>query len=139
MGRGAFSLASAYFAEAARFFETDDPYLARVETWKAAEILFEQREPQAALAWARQTPVLGAAEVRGVAYLLLKNEPAAEREFAAARTILVPLIGDYMAKGSSSLIASEPPAIQTSEKVIAVADYRCLAPNTFLRRACSPN
>jgi DNA-binding winged helix-turn-helix (wHTH) protein/tetratricopeptide (TPR) repeat protein/TolB-like protein len=98
VGRGAFGLAAAYFAEAARLFETDYPYLAHADTWKAAEIYFEQHEPQAALFWARRTMVLGAAEVRGVAYLLLKNGPAAEREFAAARTAMVPLLGDYMAE-----------------------------------------
>jgi DNA-binding winged helix-turn-helix (wHTH) protein/tetratricopeptide (TPR) repeat protein len=98
LGRGSFGLAIGYFAEAARFIEPDEPQMAHAETWKAAEIYFEQREPQAALLWARRRMVLGAAEVRGVAYLLLKNEPAAEREFAAARAAMVPVLGDYMAE-----------------------------------------
>jgi len=98
LGRGSFGLAIGYFAEAARIIEPDYPQMAHAETWKAAEIYFEQREPQAALFWAKRTMVLGAAEVRGVAYLLLKNEPAAEREFAAARAAMVPVLGDYLAE-----------------------------------------
>jgi tetratricopeptide (TPR) repeat protein len=35
--------------------------------------------------------------VRGIAYLLLKNEPAAEKEFNALRAYLTPPRGEYMA------------------------------------------
>jgi tetratricopeptide (TPR) repeat protein len=98
LGHGSFGLAIAYFTEAARIIEPDEPWMAHAETWKAAEIYFEQREPQAALFWAQRTTVFGAAEVRGVAYLLLKKELAAEREFAAARAAMVPVLGDYMAE-----------------------------------------
>jgi tetratricopeptide (TPR) repeat protein len=35
--------------------------------------------------------------VRGTAYLLLKNQPAAEQEFNAQRAHLTPLVGEYMA------------------------------------------
>ena len=96
LGRGAFSRAATYFEEAARLFRTADPHLVHGEL-KAGEIYFEQREPHAALARARRTPSFGAAEVRGVAYLLSKNETAAEKEFAAARTAMAPVFGDYMA------------------------------------------
>jgi tetratricopeptide (TPR) repeat protein len=42
-------------------------------------------------------PGLWAAGVRGTAYLLLKNEPAAEKEFNAQRAYLTPPLGEYMA------------------------------------------
>jgi DNA-binding winged helix-turn-helix (wHTH) protein/tetratricopeptide (TPR) repeat protein len=104
--RGAFDRAVDYYSQAAQLFGSNRPYLvgsnrpylAHAESWKAAEIYFEQHEPRAALSWARRTVVLGAEEVLGVAYLLLGNEPAAEREFAAARTRMVPIFGDYMAE-----------------------------------------
>jgi len=45
----------------------------------------------------RRHPGLWAAGVRGTAYLLLKNEPAAEKEFNAQRAYFTPLLGEYMA------------------------------------------
>jgi len=98
VGRGAFDRAIVHYAEAARLFGAESPDLSEGELWKAGEIFFEQQQPQAALAWAAHQSGYGAAEVRGVADLLLKNEAAAEREFAAARAALAPLLGDYMAE-----------------------------------------
>jgi DNA-binding winged helix-turn-helix (wHTH) protein/tetratricopeptide (TPR) repeat protein len=83
IARGRFARGTAYYAEAAKLFADKVPDLAEVELWKAAEPYFEQQQPQAALAWAGNQTGFGAAEVRGVAYLILKNEPAAQKEFAA--------------------------------------------------------
>ncbi|HEV3421679.1 MAG TPA: winged helix-turn-helix domain-containing protein [Candidatus Acidoferrum sp.] len=96
LGCGEFARAATYFEEAARLFGTDHPLLARAESWKAAEIYFEQREPRAALAWAKRTHGFGAAEVRGVAYLLLGNGAEAEKEFVAAHSAMAPFFSDYM-------------------------------------------
>jgi hypothetical protein len=38
-----------------------------------------------------------------MAYLILKNDAAAEKEFASLRTALVPLVGDYVADKSVTL------------------------------------
>ncbi len=98
VARGGFERAATYYEEAAKLFAVKNPNLAEAELWKAAEIYFEQRQPQAALVWAGRQSGFGAAEVRGVAYLLLGKEAAAEKEFAAARAAATPLIGDYMAE-----------------------------------------
>ena len=45
----------------------------------------------------RRHPGPSASGVRGMAYLLLKNEPAAEKEFNALRAYLTPPLGEYMA------------------------------------------
>jgi eukaryotic-like serine/threonine-protein kinase len=97
VARGALDPAIAHYAEAAKLFGDESPDLAQAELWKAAEIYFEQQQPQAALAWASRQPGPGAAEIRGVADLLLKNNPAAEKEFAAARAASAPFDGDYAA------------------------------------------
>jgi tetratricopeptide (TPR) repeat protein len=67
------------------------------DLWPAAQIYFEQRQPEAALALGRRHPAPWASGVRGTAYLLLKNEPAAEKEFNALRAYLTPPLGEYMA------------------------------------------
>lgn len=97
IARGRFDLGTTYYAEAAKLFADKMPYLAEMELWKAAEPYFEQQRPQAALTWAARQSGFGAAEVRGVAYVLLKNEPAAEKEFAAAQASATPVLGEYMA------------------------------------------
>jgi DNA-binding winged helix-turn-helix (wHTH) protein/tetratricopeptide (TPR) repeat protein len=96
LGRGDLALAAKYYEQAARLFETDYPLKARAESWKAAEIYFEQREPGMALAWAKRTSVFGAAEVRGVAHLVLNNREEAEQEFTAARTAMVSFFSEYL-------------------------------------------
>ena len=45
----------------------------------------------------RRHPGPWASDLRGTAYLLLKNEPAAEKEFNALRAYLTPPLGKYMA------------------------------------------
>jgi tetratricopeptide (TPR) repeat protein len=95
VGNGDLALAAKYFEQAALISGTDNPLLANWESWKAAEVYFEQREPGAALALAKRIPDLGAADIRGVAYLLLNNSTDAEKEFSSARTAMVPYFGDY--------------------------------------------
>jgi len=95
VGRGRLDAAVARYEEAARLLETKPPPMAFGALWPAAQIYFEQREPEAALALGRRHPVPSASDVRGTAYLLLKNEPAAEKEFNALRAYLTPPLGEY--------------------------------------------
>jgi tetratricopeptide (TPR) repeat protein/tRNA A-37 threonylcarbamoyl transferase component Bud32 len=97
VGRGRLDAAVARYEEAARLLETRPPPAAFAALWQAAQIYFEQRQPEAALALGRRHPGPSASEVRGTAYLLMKNEPAAEKEFNALRAYLTPPLGEYMA------------------------------------------
>jgi len=97
VGRGRLDAAVARYEEAARLRETQPPPMAFGTLWPAAQIYFEQGQPEAALALARRHPGSSASGVRGTAYLLLKNEPAAEKEFNALRAYLTPPLGGYMA------------------------------------------
>ena len=65
---------------------------------KAAEIFLEQGQPEAALALGRRGPGPAAAGIRGLAYLVLKNEAAAEKEFTSFRASWTPLFGEYNAE-----------------------------------------
>ena len=80
-----------------------DPLRASAQTWKAGEVYFEQQKPQAALTMAKRIPGFGAAEVRGVAYLLLANGAEAENEFTSARSAMVPFFSDRRASAFISL------------------------------------
>jgi tetratricopeptide (TPR) repeat protein len=97
VGRGRLDAAVARYEEAARLLETQTPRAGFGALFMGAQIYFEQHQPEAALALGRHHPGLWAAGVRGTAYLLLKNEPAAEKEFNAQRAYLTPLLGEYMA------------------------------------------
>jgi tetratricopeptide (TPR) repeat protein len=97
VGRGRLDAAVARYEEAVRLYETQPPPAAFNALWPAAQIYFEQRQPEAALALGRRHPGPSASGVRGTAYLLLKNEPAAEKEFNALRAYLTPPLGEYMA------------------------------------------
>jgi tetratricopeptide (TPR) repeat protein len=97
VGRGRLDAAVARYEEAARLLETKPPPMAFGALWPAAQIYFEQGQPEAALALGRRHPRPWASDVRGTAYLLLKNEPAAEKEFNALRAYLTPPLGEYMA------------------------------------------
>ena len=97
VGRGRLDAAVARYEEAARLLETKPPLMAFGALWPAAQIYFEQRQPEAALALGRRHPGPWASDLRGTAYLLLKNEPAAEKEFNALRAYLTPPLGKYMA------------------------------------------
>jgi DNA-binding winged helix-turn-helix (wHTH) protein/tetratricopeptide (TPR) repeat protein/TolB-like protein len=91
---GNLDLAAKYYQQASVMSESR-PSRSSAQGWKAAEIYFEQKKPQAALDMARSLPGYGAAEVRGVAYLLLGDHVDAENEFTAARSAMVPFFSDY--------------------------------------------
>ena len=98
VGRGRLDAAVARYEEAARLFETQpSPMWTFLALWQAAQIYFEQGQPEAALALGRRHPGPWASGVRGTAYLLLKNELAAEKEFNARRAYLTPPMGEYLA------------------------------------------
>jgi eukaryotic-like serine/threonine-protein kinase len=93
--QGRLDQAAAKYEEAARLSpqgKDRDPSFAFER--KAVEVYFEQGEPEQALALALHMPAPWAAGFRGTAYLLLKNDVAAEREFASLRGSLAPLFGD---------------------------------------------
>ncbi len=94
LGNGNLDLAAKYYEQAAAI-PGPDPSRTSSQAWKAGEIYFEQQKPQAALAMAKRLPGFGAAEVRGVAYLLLGNRAEAENEFNSARSAMFPFFSDY--------------------------------------------
>ncbi len=93
LGNGNLDLAAKQYEQAAGI-PGQDPLRASAQTWKAGEVYFEQQKPQAALTMAKQLPSFGAAEVRGVAYLLLGNRAEAENEFTSARSAMVPFFSE---------------------------------------------
>jgi len=97
VARGRLDRAAAHYEEAARLSATFDTRRSVALERKATEIYFEQGQPEQALALARRLRSPSAPGIRGIAYLLLKNDAAAEREFSSLRTSLTPLVGDYMA------------------------------------------
>jgi tetratricopeptide (TPR) repeat protein len=105
-----------------------DPLRASAQTWKAAEVYFEQQKPLAALTMAKRLPGYGAAEVRGVAYLLLGNRPEAENEFTSARSAMIPFLSDRRA--SSWIILDRLRAAKFSSQWRQVIDgWPALASN----------
>ena len=103
VGRGRLDRAVARYEEAARMSASRHPRIAYASLLKAAQIYFEQRQPEAALALGRRHVSPWAADFRGTAYLLLKKDVAAEKEFAALRTSVTPLVGEYRAGKMSGL------------------------------------
>jgi TolB-like protein/predicted negative regulator of RcsB-dependent stress response len=97
VGRGRLDYAVARYEEAAQIADSQKAQVQSKILLKAAQIYFEQRQPEAALALGRRHVSPWAAGVRGMAQLLLKNEAAAEKEFAGLRASATPLFGDYMA------------------------------------------
>jgi serine/threonine protein kinase/tetratricopeptide (TPR) repeat protein len=97
VGRGRLDRAVARYEEAAQMSASRNPRWAHVSLLKAAQIYFEQRQPEALLALGRRHVSPWAADLRGTAYLLLKRDLAAEKEFAALRASLTPFVGDYRA------------------------------------------
>ncbi len=98
VGRGRLDRAVARYEEAARISASRGPVLAFKPLLKAAELSFEQHQPEVALALGRRLNSPWSAGIRGTAYLVLKNEPAAEKELASLRSSLALLVGDYMAE-----------------------------------------
>jgi tetratricopeptide (TPR) repeat protein len=96
LGNGKLDLAAKYYEQSAGI-SGQDPRRVSAQTWKAAEVYFRQRKPQAALAMAKRLSGFGAAEVSGVAYLLVGNTAEAENEFASARSAMLPFLSDRRA------------------------------------------
>jgi eukaryotic-like serine/threonine-protein kinase len=100
VARGRLDRAAARYEEAARLSAKLDPLrISRLEQ-KAVEIYFEQGQPEQALAIARRLQSPWAPGFRGIAYLVLKNDAAAEKEFSSLRGSLTPVVGDYAANKS---------------------------------------
>jgi TolB-like protein len=97
VGCGRLEGATARYEEAARIYAGQENHMYPAMLLKAGQIYFEQRQPEAALALGRRITSPWAAGLRGMAYLLLKNEAAAEKEFAGLSASATPLLGDYMA------------------------------------------
>lgn len=97
VGRGRLDRAASLYEGAARAYATQEDEIHPWVLLEAAQTSFEQRQPEAALAVGRRHTSPWGAGVRGTAYLLLKNEAAAEKEFANLRSSAAPLLGDYMA------------------------------------------
>ena len=97
VGRGRLDQAAARYEESARLYATTNPVRSSAPLWKAGQIYFEQGQPDLALALARRSASPWAAGLRGTAYLLMKKDAEAEKEFAVLRASVTPLVGDYMA------------------------------------------
>ena len=98
VGRGRLDRAVAHYEESARLYVTQNQLMSYAPLLKAVQIHLEQGQPELALALARRSPSPWAAVFRGAAYLLLKKDAAAEKEFATLRASVVPLVGDYAAR-----------------------------------------
>jgi len=97
VGQGRFDRAVTQYEESARLYATQSPVMSQWPLRKAAQIYFEQGQPELALALARRSTSPWAAGFRGTAYLLLKKDVEAEKEFADLRASVTPLVGEYMA------------------------------------------
>jgi tetratricopeptide (TPR) repeat protein len=97
VGRGRLDRAVARYEEATRIYAKENPVRAFIPLCKAAQVYLEERQPEALLALGRRHASPWAAGVRGTAYVLLKKDAAAEKEFATLRASVTPLVGDYMA------------------------------------------
>jgi eukaryotic-like serine/threonine-protein kinase len=98
VSQGQLDRAAEQYAEAARLAWKNGPFVGEWLLVKAAETYFEQHQPQAALVFAQRQPGPWAAGIRGIAELLLKNNAAAEKEFAAERAAAASLVGDHQAE-----------------------------------------
>jgi eukaryotic-like serine/threonine-protein kinase len=119
-GRGRLDAAVGRYGEAARIYAAQNPAKTFGALLKAGQIYFEQHQPQAALALGQRHRSVWAAGLRGTAYLLLKNESAAEKEFAALRAGVSQSLGDYVAGNMVELFRLLAAAyLGRSEEVIA--------------------
>jgi tetratricopeptide (TPR) repeat protein len=103
VGRGRLEPAVSRYEEAARIFAKQHPLSADAPLLKAARIHLAQGNPQAILELAGRHAVPGAGGLRALADLALKRDAAAEKEFAALRASLGPLVGDYMVERTIEL------------------------------------
>jgi tetratricopeptide (TPR) repeat protein/TolB-like protein len=97
VGQGRLDRAAARYEESARLYATQNPVRAYAPLWKAEQTYFEQGQLEAALALAQRSTSPWAAGFRGTAYLLVKKDAEAEKEFALLRASVTPLVGEYMA------------------------------------------
>lgn len=96
--RGQLDRTALYYEQAASLYQSEGP----LRTWwallRVGRIFLEQRLPEGLLALGRRHHSPWAAGLRGTAYLLLHKEAAAEKEFAALRDSIAPILGDYVAE-----------------------------------------
>jgi len=97
VARGRLDRAATRYEEAARLSAKFDILKSVASERKAVEIYLEQGQPEQALAVAQRLRSPWSAGFRGMAYLILKNDAAAETEFTSLRTSLTPVVGEYMA------------------------------------------
>jgi tetratricopeptide (TPR) repeat protein len=97
VARGRLDRAAARYEEAARPSAKLDTRISLALEQKAVEIHLEQGQPEQALALADRLRSPWAPGFRGMAYLLLKNDVAAEKEFTSLRASLTPVVGEYVA------------------------------------------
>jgi DNA-binding winged helix-turn-helix (wHTH) protein/tetratricopeptide (TPR) repeat protein len=91
VGRGRLDQAATRYEESARLYATTNPVRSSAPLWKAGQIYFEQGQPELALALARRSASPWAAGICGTAYLLMKKDAEAEKEFAVLRASVTPL------------------------------------------------
>lgn len=103
VGRGRLERAVARYEEAARLYAKESPLKALTPLNKAAQIYFEQGQPQAVLTLAGRHDALYSRGAKCVALMAMKNQAAADKEIAADRASLSPLVGDYMAEKMAQL------------------------------------
>ena len=96
-GRGALDRAAARFEESARLFGDSQWTLGRGPLLNAAEVFLEEGRPEAVLALANREPGPVSGELRGIAYTVMKNASAAEKEFSTAKAAETKLIGETLA------------------------------------------
>jgi tetratricopeptide (TPR) repeat protein len=97
VGRGRLDRAVTRYEESARLYATQSPVVSQWPLRKAAQIYFERGQPDLAFALAHRSTSPWAAGIRGTAYLLMKKDAEAEKEFADLRASVTPLVGEYMA------------------------------------------
>jgi tetratricopeptide (TPR) repeat protein len=97
VARGQLEKAAVRYEEAARLSAKFDRRRSFQLERKATEIYFEQGQLEQALALARRLRSPWAPGFRAIAYLLLQDNAAAEKEFSSLRTSLTPVVGDYAA------------------------------------------
>jgi eukaryotic-like serine/threonine-protein kinase len=103
VARGNLGVALERYQQAARLFEVHKPEWAFAPLLKAGMIFFEQKQPEAARAFARPYSSPWAAGIRGTADLLLNHKAEAETEFTALHGGLAPQVGEYLASRTVQL------------------------------------
>src|SRR5208282_3478027 len=99
VGRGNLDRAAARYEESARLFAAR-PDSSRGPLRKAAQVYFEQGRPDTALALGKRFTSPDSAGIRAAAYLVMKNQAAAEKELDSLRAQETPRLGDFGAAGA---------------------------------------